>query len=135
MAHRTPGQPEDPLFPTRQGQPLTRTDARQLLDKHIAAAAVACASLNNKRVTPHTLRHTNAMLLKAGEVDIATIALWLGHESIKTTYIYQQADPALKQKAVEPARPPRHKAGSLPTIRRAPRVPREPLIMRCDSSA
>ena len=95
------GHHEDALFPTRRGQPLTRSGARQLLDKHIATAAVACASLNNKRVSPHTLRHTNAMLLRAGEVDIATIALWLGHESIKTTYIYQQADPALKQKAVD----------------------------------
>ena len=41
------------------------------------------------------------MLLRAGEIDIATIALWLGHESIKTTYIYQHADPALKQKTVD----------------------------------
>jgi len=41
------------------------------------------------------------MLLRAGEIDIATIALWLGHESIKTTYIYQHTDRALKQKAVD----------------------------------
>ena len=40
------------------------------------------------------------MLLRAGGVDISTIALWLGHESIKTTYIYQQADPALKEQAI-----------------------------------
>lgn len=45
----------------------------------------------SKRVTPHVLRHTNAMLLKANGVDIATIALWLGHESITTTQIYQHA--------------------------------------------
>jgi integrase/recombinase XerD len=95
------GEPEDPLFPTRQGQPLTRSGVRQLLAKHITTASANCASLKNKRVSPHTLRHTNAMLLRAGEIDIATIALWLGHESIKTTYIYQQADPALKQKAVD----------------------------------
>jgi integrase/recombinase XerD len=49
----------------------------------------------------HTLRHTNAMLLRAGNIDIATIALWLGHESIKTTYTCQHADPALKQRAVD----------------------------------
>ena len=41
------------------------------------------------------------MLLRAGNVDIATIALWLGHESVKTTYIYQHADPALKQQAID----------------------------------
>jgi integrase/recombinase XerD len=94
------GQPDDPLFPTRQGQPLTRYGVSILLSKHAATAASGCASLNSKRVTPHTLRHTNAMLLRAGGVDIATIALWLGHESIKTTYIYQQADPALKEQAI-----------------------------------
>jgi site-specific recombinase XerD len=94
------GHPEDPLFPTRQGQPLTRSGVRQLLAKHIATAAAACPPLNNKPVTPHTLRHTNAMLLRAAGIDIATIALWLGHESIKTTYIYQHADPALKEQAI-----------------------------------
>jgi integrase/recombinase XerD len=93
-------QPEDPLFPTRQGQPLTRYGVTILLSKHTTTATANCPSLKNKRVTPHTLRHTNAMLLRAGGVDIATIALWLGHESIKTTYIYQQADPALKEQAI-----------------------------------
>ncbi len=94
------GQPQDPLFPTRQGQALTRYGVGILLTKHTTTAAASCPSLNGKRVTPHTLRHTNAMLLRAGGVDIATIALWLGHESIKTTYIYQQADPALKEQAI-----------------------------------
>ena len=45
-------------------------------------------------------RHTAATGW-AGNVDIATIALWLGHESIKTTYIYQHADNALKQRAID----------------------------------
>jgi integrase/recombinase XerD len=72
-------QAEDPLFPTRQGQPLTRSGVRQLLTKHLTIAAASCPSLNDKPVSPHTLRHTNAMLLRAGEIDIATIALWLGH--------------------------------------------------------
>ena len=42
-------------------------------------AATSCPSLPAKRVTPHVLRYTNAMLLQAERVDIATIALWLGH--------------------------------------------------------
>jgi integrase/recombinase XerD len=94
------GQPPNPLFPTRQGQPLTRSGVRQLLSKHITTAAASCPSLKDKPVSPHTLRHTNAMLLRAGKTDIATIALWLGHESIKTTYTYQHADPALKEQAI-----------------------------------
>lgn len=105
------GQPHDPLFPTRQGQPLTRSGVRQLLTKHITTAAASCPSLNDKPVSPHTLRHTNAMLLRAGDIDIATIALWLGHESIKTTYIYQHADHALKQRAVDRIAPVGTKPG------------------------
>jgi integrase/recombinase XerD len=94
------GQPHEPLFPDRQGRPLTRYGVTRLLAKHLATAATDCRSLTTKRVTPHTLRHTNAMLLRAKHVDIATIALWLGHESIKTTYIYQHADPSLKEQAI-----------------------------------
>ena len=40
------------------------------------------------------------MLLRAKGVDIATIALWLGHESTQTTHIYEHADPALKEQAI-----------------------------------
>ena len=39
-------------------------------------------------------------LLQAG-VDIATIALWLGHESIDTTHVYLQADLARQEQALE----------------------------------
>ncbi len=94
------GEPDDPLFPTRQGRPLSRHTVGLLVSKHAATAAAGCPSLNTKRVTPHTLRHTNAMLLRAQDVDIATIALWLGHESTQTTHIYEHADPALKEKAI-----------------------------------
>jgi integrase/recombinase XerD len=94
------GQPDDPLFPTRQGRPLSRYTVGAVVSKHAATAAAGCPSLEAKRVTPHTLRHTNAMLLRAKGVDIATIALWLGHESTQTTHIYEHADPALKEQAI-----------------------------------
>src|SRR5664280_2455961 len=94
------GEPADPLFPTRQGQPLNRHTVGLLVSKHAATAAAGYPSLKAKRVTPHTLRHTNAMLLRAKDVDIATIALWLGHESSETTRIYEHADPTLKEQAI-----------------------------------
>jgi integrase/recombinase XerD len=94
------GEPEDPLFPSRQGRPLTRYAINKLLAKHATTTAAGCPSLASKQVTPHTLRHTNAMLLRAAGVDIATIALWLGHESTQTTHIYEHADPALKEQAI-----------------------------------
>ena len=94
------GHPDEPLFPTRQGRPLSRYTVGVIVAKHTATAAISCPSLQSKQVTPHTLRHTNAMLLRAKGVDIATIALWLGHESTQTTHIYEHADPALKERAI-----------------------------------
>jgi integrase/recombinase XerD len=82
------GLPDEPLFPTRQGRPLSRYTVGVVVSKHATTAAASCQSLQGKRVTPHTLRHSNAMLLRAKGVDIATIALWLGHESTQTTHIY-----------------------------------------------
>jgi integrase/recombinase XerD len=99
------GEPEDPLFPTRRGGPLTPKAIAWMLDKHTATAARHCPSLASKRVTPHTLRHTNAMLLRAKKVDIHTIALWLGHESIKSTEVYLHADNKLKQEAIDRTTP------------------------------
>jgi site-specific recombinase XerD len=99
------GDPDDPVFPTRQGQPLTPRGVAWLIDKHAATAAVHCPSLASKRVTPHVLRHTNAMLLRAKDVDILTIALWLGHESTTSTEAYLHADNKLKQQAIERTTP------------------------------
>jgi integrase/recombinase XerD len=94
------GGPDDPLFPTRQGEPLSRYAVGLLVAKHAATAAGDCPSLGTKRLTPHVLRHTAAMLWRAKGVDIAMIALLLGHESVQTTHIYEHADPNLKEEAI-----------------------------------
>jgi integrase/recombinase XerD len=80
--------PTDPVFPTRQGRPLSTDTVAWLLAKHTATAAQRCPSLKDKHLTPHVLRHTAAMQLLHSGVDISVIALWLGHESIETTQIY-----------------------------------------------
>jgi integrase/recombinase XerD len=98
------GESTDPVFPTRQGRPLSPKAVAWLLDKHTSAATVHCPSLASKNVTPHILRHTNAMLL-LGKNDIATVSLWLGHESITSTEIYLHADNNVKQKAIEMVAP------------------------------
>ena len=94
------GQPDQPLFPTRQGQSLSRHTVGAIVTRHITTAAADCPSQTAEHTTPHTLRHTNAMLLRAKGVDIATIAMWLGHETTQTTHIYEHADPALKEGAI-----------------------------------
>ncbi|MGH3095832.1 MAG: tyrosine-type recombinase/integrase [Streptosporangiales bacterium] len=94
------GEPDDPLFPTRQGRPLSRFAVGLLVSNYADTAALACPSLSTKRVTPHVLRHTAAMTWRAKGVDLATIALLLGHTSVQTTQIYEHADPALKEEAI-----------------------------------
>jgi hypothetical protein len=69
------------------------------------------------------------MLLRAGNTDLATIALWLGHESTTTTRIYEHADPALKEQAAARLAPLGIKPGRYPPHRRTSRVPTTTLIM------
>ena len=63
-------------------------------------AIPVCPSLATKNITPHVIRHTTALHLLQAGVDIATIALGLGHESIETTHRYLQAALAMKEKAL-----------------------------------
>ena len=51
------GTPDDPLFPSRRGTPLSTDAVERLVAKHAATAAATCASLRAKKITPHTLRH------------------------------------------------------------------------------
>ena len=64
-------------------------------------SAGQCPSLTKKRVTTQVFRHTTAMHLLQAGVDIAVIALWLGHESIETTYGYVEADLKMKEQALD----------------------------------
>jgi integrase/recombinase XerD len=110
-ARERDGQPNDPLFATSTGRPLTRDALERRLTKHAATAAAACPSLAAKTITPHVLRHTAAMRLLHAGVDTTVIALWLGHEQIQTTRIYLHADLAIKQKALDRTTPPSAKPG------------------------
>ena len=103
--------PDAPVFPTRTGRPLSRDALAQRVATHVATAARACPSLRNKTVTPHTLRHTAAMRLLHAGVDNTVIALWLGHENVRTTDIYIHADLALKERALARTTPTQVRAG------------------------
>jgi integrase/recombinase XerD len=107
---------EAPLFQNRHGTQLTRFGVGYLLRKYIAGAAEVVGTLAEKRLHPHSLRHTTAIaLLKAG-VDFATISQWLGHASLNTTMVYARADLDLKRQALAQVFPdvlPLPKAGHL----------------------
>lgn len=107
------GDPASPLFPSRSSGHLTRSAIWRLVVKHTATARERCPSLTAKNITPHTLRHTAAMrLLRAPTpVDTATIALWLGHETLDSTNKYLHADMKLKRRALDRTTPTNAKPG------------------------
>lgn len=105
------GGPDSPLFPGRRDRPLSTDAVASLVSKYVSRAWESCPSLVGKQVSPHTLRHTCAMRLLHAGVDIATIALWLGHEGIETTQGYLHADLALKQRALARTAPDRVSPG------------------------
>ena len=94
------GQPADPLFPSPSGGPLGRDAIRKLVVKHAGTAAATCPTLTAKHIGVHTLRHSCAMNLLHSGVDLATIALWLGHEDLRTVQHYLHADLTLKERAL-----------------------------------
>jgi len=104
ISSELPYNKEDPanafLFRNQRGAPLTRYGVRYRLNKHLAAAVHLAPTLRDKRLHPHSLRHSTAIhLLKAG-VDFATISQWLGHASVNTTMRYARADLDLKRAAL-----------------------------------
>ncbi len=101
--------PEAPLFPNRDGAPLSRSGIEKRLRQAVRTASLQCPTLRNRQVSPHTFRHTTAMHLLQSGVDIAVIALWLGHESPATTHIYIEADLTMKEQALKRVEEPPNK--------------------------
>lgn len=77
---------EDIVFLNRRGHRLTRQMIFMYLKSFAAQAGI------EKKVSPHTLRHSFATHLMEGGASIRVIQEMLGHESILTTEIYAHMD-------------------------------------------
>src|SRR5438046_3083811 len=105
--------PEQRAFLNRSAHPITRFGIYAMVERYAERAREKMPSLANKRVSPHTIRHSTAChLLRAG-VDINTIRAWLGHVSLNTTNVYAEVDLEMKAKAlatceIRGAVPPKH---------------------------
>jgi integrase/recombinase XerD len=97
----TAGSATRALFPNRGGRSMTRSGVAFRLRLAVSRASETCPSLHDRKISPHTVRHTTAMHLLQAGVDITVIALWLGHESPVTTHGYVEADLAMKSRALD----------------------------------
>jgi len=91
---------DDFVFVNRYGRPLSRSGIADIVRRYARKAAESQPGLQNRKVTPHTLRHTTAMHLLQSGVEVNVIRSWLGHVSIATTNRYIEIDLAMKAKAL-----------------------------------
>lgn len=70
------------LLLNQRGGRLTRQSINRVLVPHVRAASI------QRRVTPHSLRHSFATHLLEGGADVRVVQEMLGHASVATTQIY-----------------------------------------------
>ena len=90
---------QDTLFLNRRGKSLSR----QMIFMILKALAI---KINlNKKISPHTFRHSFATHLLKNGADLRAIQQMLGHESITTTEVYVHLDTSYLKKIVEKYHP------------------------------
>ena len=100
---------EDHLFLNDKGESITRFGIGYIIKKYTDKAIKEQPSLKQKKVSPHTFRHTTAMhLLQAGN-EINVVRLWLGHASLNTTHMYVEINMEMKKEILSKVQPPKLK--------------------------
>jgi site-specific recombinase XerD len=97
--------PVPELFVNAKGQQMSRWGFAYVLKKAAQTASASRPTLRKKRVSPHVLRHSIAILALEATHDIRKVSLWLGHSSTQSTEVYVRVDPAEKLEAISSLAP------------------------------
>jgi integrase/recombinase XerD len=92
--------PEDAVFCSPRGTPLTRFGLYKIVRRHGAHLDEAPGQIG-RRVTPHIFRHTAAVHLLEAGVEVNVIRGWLGHVSLETTNRYAEISLRTKSAALD----------------------------------
>ena len=97
-----PADLDSPLFPNPRGGHLTRAGVTDIVARHVRGAREAGALVPDG-VSPHSLRHQEAIDLLESGVNLVYIRDLLGHRSVTTTEIYATVSLARKRELLEAA--------------------------------
>jgi site-specific recombinase XerD len=92
---------EEHVFLNRFGSPLSRHGIFNIVRKYTERASAKMPRLSQKRISPHTIRHSTAMHMLQAGIDLNSIRNWLGHASLETTHQYAQINLEMKTKVME----------------------------------
>lgn len=120
------------VFLNARGEPMSRSGFEYVLRKHVQHAWARCPSLARKRVSPHVLRHTCAMVTLQATGDLRKVSLWLGHASMQTTEMYTRADPSEKLDAMATVVPLALRRGRFRPPDRLMALLKPPFVMRSE---
>jgi integrase/recombinase XerD len=93
---------EPRLFVNHRGGALTRQGTYKIIQNHARGAGL------DRKMTPHTLRHSFATHLLAGGCDLRSLQEMLGHADLSTTQIYTHLSADRLKEAYFDAHPRAH---------------------------
>lgn len=92
---------EQPLFDNGQEDKLSRMSISNIVKKYADIARNLNRSVIPEGVSPHSLRHSKAMMLQESGINLIYIRDFLGHSSVTTTEIYARISQRQKIEAIE----------------------------------